>query len=317
MDNLQVKDGTARYDRPRNYKPAMLQERTLVKIVVALSVLAIIGFVTTRIPMAHLTNIMQAAHERSVVQGGFMAAGQGGLAVADRLRKQRNKLSEILNNASRELAVMSCEMVEITTKSNKTSVAVTGGWCKQSSKSTGGQHRCDKPLAAKLSHFFQNQTVASFGDGPGDYKKFLDATHQLRAYDAYDGAPYGRETSGGVVRFADLTVPLYGLPLYDWVISLEVAEHIPAKYEDVYFDNVVRHARKGVVLSWAVPGQPGLQHVNNRPLEYVQNLFSSKGFDTDIVASKELQQNASLPWLKQNIHVYRRRYNNVADPLDT
>ncbi|XP_067672911.1 uncharacterized protein [Haliotis asinina] len=307
----------------------MLQKRTLVKVAVALSVLAIIRFVTKRIPMAHLTNVTQAACEQSVVQGGFVAAGQGGFmaagqggfmaagqgdfVIADQLRKQRTKLSEMLNNARRELAVMSCEMVEMTSKSHKTSVAVTGGWC----KSTGGQHRCDKRLAVQLSHLFQNQTVASFGDGPGDYKKFLDATHQLRAYDAYDGAPYGRETSGGVVQFADLTVPLYGLPLYDWVISLEVAEHIPARYEDVYFDNVVRHARKGVVLSWAVPGQKGVQHVNNRPLEYVQNLFLSKGFDTDIVASKKLQRKAGFPWLKQNIYVYRRRYDNVADPLNT
>ncbi|XP_067672745.1 uncharacterized protein [Haliotis asinina] len=296
----------------------MLQQRILVIVSLALSVLAIVGFVSTRIPMAQRTNVMQAAVvQRSVVQGAFTAAGQGGLVVADRLRKQRNKLSEILNNARRELAMMSCETVEITSKSNKTSVSVSGGWCKQSSEPTSGQYMSDKPLAIQLSHFFINQTVASFGDGPGDYKKFLDATHQLRAYDAYDGAPYARETSGGVVQFADLTVPLYGLPLYDWVISLEVAEHIPAKYEDVYFDNVVRHARKGVVLSWAVPGQTGLQHVNNRPLEYVQNLFSSKGFDTDIVASKELQEKASFPWLKHNIHVYRRRYNSVADPLDT
>ncbi|XP_046563095.1 uncharacterized protein LOC124271968 [Haliotis rubra] len=286
----------------------MLQRKHLVQLAVALSVLAIIGFVTARILMANMTNYGPAAKERSVVQDGLRAA--------DQLRKQRNKLSEILNNSRRELAMMSCKMVEMTTKSNKSSVAVTGGWCKQSSKSAGGQHLFDKPLATQLSLFFQNQTVASFGDGPGDYKKFLDSTNRLRAYDAFDGAPYGRETSGGVVQFADLTVPLYGLPLYDWIISLEVAEHIPSKSEDVYIDNIVRHAKKGVVLSWAVPGQGGLQHINNRPLDYVQNLFSSKGFDTDIVASQELQEKATLPWLKRNVYVYRRRFNSVADPID-
>ncbi|XP_046575998.1 uncharacterized protein LOC124284001 [Haliotis rubra] len=295
----------------------MLQQRTFVKLAVVLSVLAIIGFVTTRNPMANLTNSRPAAYERSVFQGGFMAADQGGFMAADRLRKQRNTLSEILNTARRELAVMSCKLIEMTTKSNTSSVAVTGGWCKHSSSSTGGQHLCDKPLAGYLALFFQNQTVASFGDGPGDYKKFLDSTNRLRAYDAFDGAPYGRETSGGVVQFADLTVPLYGLPLYDWIISLEVAEHIPTKSEDVYIDNIVRHAKKGIVLSWAVPGQGGLQHINNRPLAYVQNLLSSKGFDTDIVASKQLQEKATFPWLKRNVYVYRRRFNSVADPIDT
>jgi len=56
------------------------------------------------------------------------------------------------------------------------------------------------------------------------------------------------------VSYLDLTLPQYGLPLYDWVISLEVAEHIPAESEAIYLDNIVRHAREGVVLSWAVPG---------------------------------------------------------------
>ena len=56
------------------------------------------------------------------------------------------------------------------------------------------------------------------------------------------------------MSYLDLTLPQYGLPLYDWVISLEVAEHIPAESEAIYLDNIVRHAREGVVLSWAVPG---------------------------------------------------------------
>jgi len=65
---------------------------------------------------------------------------------------------------------------------------------------------------------------------------------------------YSEKTSEGRVSYLDLTLPQYGLPLYDWVISLEVAEHIPAESEAVFLDNIVRHAREGVVLSWAVPG---------------------------------------------------------------
>jgi hypothetical protein len=53
------------------------------------------------------------------------------------------------------------------------------------------------------------------------------------------------------------------------IISLEVAEHIPEKYEAVYLDNIFRHAKEGIILSWAVPGQGGLSHINNKPIEYV------------------------------------------------
>ncbi|CAG5124210.1 unnamed protein product, partial [Candidula unifasciata] len=55
------------------------------------------------------------------------------------------------------------------------------------------------------------------------------------------------------VKFLDLTAPQYGLPAYDWVVSVEVGEHIPAKFEDIYLDNLARHAKEGIVLSWAVP----------------------------------------------------------------
>ena len=99
--------------------------------------------------------------------------------------------------------------------------------------------------------------VASFGDGPGRYKQLLSDSGKLSGYDAYDGAPYCDITSEGRVRFLDLTLPQYGLPLYDWVMSLEVAEHIPADFQAVYVDNINRHAKEGIVLSWARPGQGG------------------------------------------------------------
>jgi hypothetical protein len=59
---------------------------------------------------------------------------------------------------------------------------------------------------------------------------------------------------------------LTDLDLNDWIISLEVALHIPEKYEAVYLDNILRHATKRIILSWAVPGQGGISHINNKLL---------------------------------------------------
>jgi tryptophanyl-tRNA synthetase len=58
-----------------------------------------------------------------------------------------------------------------------------------------------------------------------------------------------------------MTFETYSIGQYDWIISLEVAEHIPEKYEAVYLDNIFRHAKEGIILSWAVPGQIGLSLV--------------------------------------------------------
>ena len=148
--------------------------------------------------------------------------------------------------------------------------------------------------------------MASFGDGPGRYKQMVLDTGKVRSYDAFDGAPFSETTSHGRVQFLDLTLPQYGLPLYDWVISLEVAEHIPREYESVYMDNIVRHAKEGVVLSWSVPGQPGLSHVNNRPHEYALNLMQSLGFQQNEADTQKLKRASGYAWIKSNIFVYRR-----------
>ena len=155
--------------------------------------------------------------------------------------------------------------------------------------------------------FLSGKSVGSFGDGPGIYKQMLTETGKLKSYDAYDGAPFSEYTTQGRVQFLDLTLPQYGLPLYDWIISLEVAEHIPIKYESIFIDNVVRHAKEGVVLSWAVPGQIGFQHVNNRPFDYVVTLMDKLGFSHDPLASEVLKNAASKGWIKRNINVYRRK----------
>ena len=74
--------------------------------------------------------------------------------------------------------------------------------------------------------------------------RYIDASGKVSSYTAFDGAPFSSENSGGLVTFMDLSVPNYGLDSYDWILSLEVAEHIPKPFEDAFMDNIVRHARK-------------------------------------------------------------------------
>ena len=109
----------------------------------------------------------------------------------------------------------------------------------------------------------------------------------------------------------DLTIPQYGIRQYDWIISLEVAEHIPEKYEAVYLDNIFRHATEGIILSWAVPGQGGLSHINNKPIEYVTKVMRDNGFKRDAGKTMKLQTSSSLSWIKRNINVYVRNKHSL------
>jgi hypothetical protein len=185
-------------------------------------------------------------------------------------------------------------------------VSNSGGWCSKISGLNSKQHMIDNGLAIELSSFLKQKKVASFGDGPGAYKLKLDELKQVILYDAFDGAPYVELTTNNRVNFIDLSVPIYHLNVYDWIISLEVAEHIPAKFESIYIDNLVKHAKEGIILSWAKEGQDGHSHVNNKNADYVINLMKSKNFSHDLKNSKNFKMKSSLPWFKDNINVFRR-----------
>ena len=109
------------------------------------------------------------------------------------------------------------------------------------------------------------------------------------------------------VKFLDLTLPQYWLPRYDWVLCMEVLEHIPAQYEQIVLDNIDRAAGYGVVLSWAVPGQQGFSHVNGRPKTYVHQVMTDRGFTFDNRTSIALRELATLQWLRNNLMLFIRR----------
>lgn len=185
-------------------------------------------------------------------------------------------------------------------------MASSGGWCYQDSRADSLEHKFDASLADALSALFRDQHVGSLGEGPGMYKRHLLQMGLVRSYHAYDGAPFIEESSQGEVTFLDLTVPQYDLPIFDWILCLEVAEHIPPQFEDIFLDNIVRHARKGVVLSWAKLMQEGLEHVNNKNAEDVIKLLREKGFEVDTEASFALKKVSTFFWFQENVNVYRR-----------
>lgn len=182
-----------------------------------------------------------------------------------------------------------------------------GGWCSKISGKGSPQHATDGSLVNEFSNFLKGKRVASFGDGPGEYKRLISQLSQVVVYDGYDGAPFGEETTNHDVRFLDLSVPIYHLEQYDWIISLEVAEHIPKEFESIYLDNLVRHAKEGIILSWAKIGQGGHSHVNNQNFDYVKTQMELRGFKHDQKMSTYFKSKATLSWLQDNINVYRRK----------
>lgn len=174
-----------------------------------------------------------------------------------------------------------------------------------------GDHCGSWALAAALVMLYQssgaNQTVGDLGCGPGFYARFFKESGLLGTVRAYDG-------TGGdpipMIELLDLSanqgLPDDFLPVFDWVNSLEVGEHIPPEFQENFLNTVTSRARKGLVLSWAVPGQGGHGHLNERPNDWVIRAVEQRGFKYQPEISQLLRRIPSFGWFQNTLMVFNR-----------
>jgi len=136
-----------------------------------------------------------------------------------------------------------------------------------------------------------------FGCGPGKYvQKFRE--NGIETF-GYDGNPITSRIPWCSVQ--DLTSDFQIDPV-DFLLCLEVCEHVPKQYEDSLLRSVDRHVNPGgkLILSWAVVGQPGTGHVNCQNNDYVIQKFESMGYTYNLSESLELRNNVSNAWWFRN-----------------
>jgi SAM-dependent methyltransferase len=91
---------------------------------------------------------------------------------------------------------------------------------------------------------------------------------------------------------------------YDLVISLEVAEHLPADAAEHFIDCLVRHASI-ILFSVAVPHQGGTGHLNEQWASYWVDRFYSRGYQVyDVVRPSIWRDSQVAWWYKQNIILF-------------
>lgn len=184
------------------------------------------------------------------------------------------------------------------------------------------QHAYDPGLGEALTRFFAKHAlekekekekgskaklhVIDFGCGRGEYIRKLNRDAKNVVAKGVDGNPATPALTDGAGQVADLATDL-DLGVRDWVMSIEVAEHLPPKFESAFLKNVHKHNREGVVLSWAVPGQGGHGHFNEQPNDYVREKFREMGYVSDKGTEEFLRNSAHFGYLKQTIMVFRRQ----------
>jgi len=143
-------------------------------------------------------------------------------------------------------------------------------------------------------------SIADFGAGGGHYCKFFNKTDEY-CCSSFDGAAKASLYTNGAVQTQRLDEYFDLGRRFDWILCLEVLEHIPEAKEDVALANLRRHALKGLVVSWSEHG--GDAHPNAKPWSDVQQLLKDNGFILDPDATRSLRTQVS--WLKDAVHVFR------------
>ena len=86
----------------------------------------------------------------------------------------------------------------------------------------------------------------------------------------------------------DLRQPLAIDGRFDLAISFEVAEHLGPEYATLFVQSLCALSDT-VLFTAAVPGQGGVGHINEQPLEYWISLFWQFGYGLDITRTARLR----------------------------
>lgn len=99
---------------------------------------------------------------------------------------------------------------------------------------------------------------------------------------------------------------------YDVALCVEVAEHIDEKYSDTLIKSITNHSDT-IVFSAATPRQGGNNHVNEQPIEYWIEKFSSNEFEYQSLKTAVFRGWLRLKKSKKEGHQVKKWYvNNIA-----
>ena len=181
-----------------------------------------------------------------------------------------------------------------------------GAWDNMTQTEVTSEHAFDEKLCTELISYLideKAETVVDMGCGIGEYVRRFKNHFKC---DGFDGNPHTRELTNNICNVLDLSEPVNINNSYDWVVSLEVGEHIPKKFEDFFIDNITKCCTNGLIISWAIPGQGGKGHVNEKKNDYIIQRITSKGFTYLPEKSKNLRNASQLWWFKNTIMVFKK-----------
>lgn len=151
----------------------------------------------------------------------------------------------------------------------------------------------------------KNKQLYDFGCGLGHYLKPLSNAGFTKLTGFEGKVPLYKEFENIISQ--DLSVS-FSVPEKGNCICLEVGEHIPAQFENIFIDNITNACDDNLIMSWAVRGQQGEGHVNCLNNDEVIPKIVERGFKflTDETLSARKNVGDQYPWFQNTTLIFKR-----------
>jgi SAM-dependent methyltransferase len=163
-----------------------------------------------------------------------------------------------------------------------------------------------KVIVPLFLRYFEIASVVDIGCGIGTWLKVF-SENNVSEIKGVDG-PHIDTTmlmiNNNAFATANLAEPFVVDRRYDLAVSLEVAEHLPEERAASFVKDLTDLASV-VLFSAAVPGQPGVEHINAQWQDYWRTIFHEHGYvPLDIVRPAIWGRPDVDYWYQQNTMVY-------------
>lgn len=155
-----------------------------------------------------------------------------------------------------------------------------------------------------IIEWIKPKTIVDFGCGEGLWLSIAKKLDNNISVQGFDGEYIDRnrlKISINDFVASDLSQKILIKEKFDLAISTEVAEHIEEKYCDNFIDNITS-ASDFILFSAAIPGQCGVNHVNEQWQSYWINKFERRGYFVDLSIRNYFWSEIGITsWRKQNL----------------
>lgn len=169
-------------------------------------------------------------------------------------------------------------------------------------------------ILSYIVKWLKPSSVVDFGCGEGlwlNVVKRLDADICIRGIDGDYIDKNRLKIPIETFQIADLSKPLKMDTRFDLAISTEVGEHIDEQYSEQFIDNIT-NASDNVLFTAAIPGQGGINHVNEQWQGYWCEKFKRRGFSVNLSVRNFFWDNEKITsWRRQNLLFFSKDRNHI------